>query len=131
MKYEIPQLLKNETGGAIVNVSSLAGLLGFPGHSAYAASKHGVIGLTKSAALEYAQKGIRINAVCPAFTRTPMVDELEEARPDLKGKLSRAIPLNRLGTPEEIAAAILYLCSDAASFITGHALPLDGGAMAQ
>lgn len=131
MKSEIPALLQNPSGGAIVNVSSIAGLLGFPGHSAYVASKHGVIGLTKSAALEYATYNLRINAVCPAFTRTPMVDQLEEARPELKGNLPRGIPLKRLGTPQEIAAAILYLCSDAASFITGHALPLDGGLMAQ
>ena len=104
-----------------------AGLIGFRYASAYAASKHGVIGLTRSAALEYANKGVRINAVCPGFTDTPMVDELTEANPKMAEATIKAIPMRRLGTPEEIAAAVLWLCSPDSSFVTGHALAIDGG----
>ncbi|MBT3479187.1 MAG: glucose 1-dehydrogenase [Candidatus Marinimicrobia bacterium] len=127
MKYEIPHMLKLESQCAIVNVSSIAGLVGMKRNAPYTASKHGVIGLTKSAALEYANNNLRINAVCPAFTDTAMLDEMSIEKPDLKEKLHQGIPMNRLGNPQEIADAILYLCSDKASFITGHAMPLDGG----
>ncbi len=129
MKYELPQMLK-QGGGSIVNLASVAGLVGFPGHAAYAATKHAVIGLTKTAALEYVRKRIRVNAVCPAFTETPMVEEMMETTPAFEEKLVSAIPARRLGKPEEIAAAILYLCSEQAGFITGHALTLDGGLVA-
>ena len=125
MKAEIPGMLHH--GGSIVNVSSMAGLRPFPLHSAYAASKHGVIGLTVSAALEYASKGVRINAVCPAFTQTAMVDQLLSYGPKMGERLNRAIPMQRLGTPDEIADAILWLLSDASSFVTGVALPVAGG----
>ncbi len=127
MKQVIPVMLE-AGGGAIVNVASVAGLVGYPRHAAYAASKHGVIGLTRTAALEYGRRGIRINAVCPGFTRTPMVEEgLIAEGAEAEERLVSRVPLGRLGTPEEIAASILYLCSDAAGFMVGHALTLDGG----
>lgn len=129
MRHEIPAMLAGG-GGAIVNVASVAGLVAFPGFAAYAASKHAVVGLSKSAAVEYARHGIRINAVCPAFTDTPMVDALKSARPDLADKLHLGIPMKRLGKPAEIADGIVYLCSEKASFIVGHTLPLDGGLVA-
>lgn len=125
MKYQIPHMIKD--GGAIINISSAAGLSGFAKHSAYAAAKHGVIGLTKSAAIEYARKGLRVNAVCPAFTETPMVAGLREVNPKLGKALPTTMPMGRLGDPAEIAAAILFLASDQAGFITGTALPVDGG----
>jgi NAD(P)-dependent dehydrogenase (short-subunit alcohol dehydrogenase family) len=130
MKYEIPLLLR-QPGGVIVNLSSVAGVTGFPGHAAYTASKHGVIGLTKTAALEYAKRGLRINAICPAYTRTPMVERIMREKPDLQTKLQSRIPIGRLGTPQEIAAAAIYLCSDSGSFITGHSFIMDGGIMAE
>ncbi len=126
MKYELEPML-NQSSGAIVNVSSAAGLTGLRHASAYSASKHGVVGLTRSAALEYARKNIRINAVCPGFTDTPLVDELAAANPKMVEATINAIPMRRLGTPEEIAQAILWLCSDDSSFVTGHALTVDGG----
>lgn len=127
MKAELPNMLQNR-GGSIVNISSMAGLRPFPMHSAYAASKHGVIGLTSSAAYEYASKGIRVNAICPAFTQTAMVDELKSyGGPEMGERLARAIPMRRLGTTDEIAEAILWLLSDASSFVTGVALPVSGG----
>jgi len=104
---------------------------GFPGHAAYTASKHGVIGLTKAAAIEYAQLGIRVNAICPAYTRTPMLDRMLQQKPDLEAKLIFRVPLRRLCTTAEIAQAAIYLFSDAAAFITGHSLVLDGGIMAE
>lgn len=127
MRAEIQQMLKQGGGGAIVNVSSVSGLVGFPNNIAYAASKHAVIGLTRTAALEYAKKNIRVNAVCPVFTITPLVTEMFEIIGDLKDKLEVAIPMKRFGQASEIADAIVYLCSNAASFITGHSLPIDGG----
>ena len=130
MKYEIPLMLR-QNGSAIVNLSSVAGVTGFPAHSAYTASKHGVIGLTKTAALEYAKAGLRVNAVCPCYTRTPMLERIVRAKPDLEAKLQARVPLGRLGTPEEIAAAVVYLCTENASFITGHALVMDGGIVAE
>jgi NAD(P)-dependent dehydrogenase (short-subunit alcohol dehydrogenase family) len=130
MKHEIPLMLRSG-GGAIVNMSSVAGVTGFPGHTAYTASKHGVIGLTKTAALEYAKSGIRVNALCPCYTRTPMLERMLQTRPDLEAKLEGRVPMGRLGTAEEIAAAALYLCGGNGSFITGHALVMDGGIMAE
>ncbi len=126
MKYEIPPMLEHGHG-AIVNVASAAGLIGFRYASAYAASKHGVVGLTRSAALEYARKGIRINAVCPGFTETPMVAGIGETDPHMLESTVHAIPMRRLGRPDEVAQAIVWLCSEDSSFVTGHALAVDGG----
>lgn len=130
MKYEIPLLLKGPSG-VIINISSVAGVTGFVGHAGYAASKHGVVGLTRTAAIEYAKSGLRVNAICPCYTRTPMVERLVEAKPQMGAKLQSRIPLGRMGTPEEIAAASLYLSSASAAFITGHTLMMDGGIMAE
>jgi NAD(P)-dependent dehydrogenase (short-subunit alcohol dehydrogenase family) len=130
MKYELKQM-QAQGSGVIVNTASVAGLVGFPGHSAYSASKHAVIGLTKTAALEYARRGIRVNAVCPGYTRTPMVERVFEQAPEMQAKVTQAMPIGRIGTPQEIAAAIVYMCSDSAAFMTGHALVLDGGLIAQ
>ncbi|AFZ26830.1 dehydrogenase of unknown specificity, short-chain alcohol dehydrogenase like protein [Cylindrospermum stagnale PCC 7417] len=128
MKYQIPQMLK-QGGGAIVNNSSIAGLIGFANISIYAASKHGVIGLTKSLALEHAKDNIRINAVCPGTIETDMVDRGfgEEG----KIKIMALHPIGRLGKSEEIASAVTWLCSDGASFVTGQSLAIDGGFTAQ
>ena len=123
MRYEIRQMLA-QGGGAIVNTSSQGGVTGFPGQAAYIACKHAVIGLTRTAAIDYAAKGIRINAVCPI--RTPMAEELMRRNPSLKTELVRDIPAGRLGNPEEIANAVLWLCSPQASFVDGHALLVDG-----
>lgn len=130
MKYEIQQMLK-QGGGAIVNTASVAGLVGFQGTPAYVASKHGVVGLTKAAALEYATSVIRINAVCPGVIRTPMIDRIVAARPQMEEVYTAMHPVGRLGEPEEIAEAVVWLCSDAASFVTGHAMVVDGGLVAQ
>lgn len=130
MKYEIPLMLRNG-GGSIVNMASVAGVTGFVAHSAYTASKHGVIGLTKTAALEYSKSGLRVNAVCPCYTQTPMVERLAREEPGLQARLQTRIPLGRLGKPEEIAAAVLYLCGEQAAFITGQSLIIDGGIMAE
>lgn len=130
MRAELDVMTK-QGSGAIVNVSSVAGLSGFPNNVAYAASKHAVVGMTKSAGLEYAKKGIRVNAVCPVFTITPLVTGMFDViGDDMKDKLEASIPMKRFGKPEEIAEAIVWLCSDASSFITGHALPIDGGMVA-
>jgi NAD(P)-dependent dehydrogenase (short-subunit alcohol dehydrogenase family) len=129
MKYEIPQMLK-QGKGAIVNTSSAAGLVGAPSNPAYPASKHGVVGLTKCTALEYARKGIRVNCVCPGPTRTGMNEELVAANPEIVKAMDRKVPMGRIGEPEEVAAAAIFLCSDEASYITGHALPVDGGIVA-
>jgi NAD(P)-dependent dehydrogenase (short-subunit alcohol dehydrogenase family) len=130
MKYEVPQLLK-QGGGAIVNTASGAGLIGVAGLSAYVASKHGVVGLTKTAALEYAKSGIRVNAVCPGVIQTPMVARLTAHQPQMAEAMVAAEPMGRAGKPEEIAEAVVWLCSDAASFVTGHAMSVDGGYVAQ
>ena len=130
LKYEIPAMLAGG-GGAIVNMSSVAGLAGGRIGSAYYASKHGVVGLTKAAAFEYAAAGIRVNAVCPSWMRTSLTDPYMRDDPQLEAQIIASHPLGRLGTPEEVAAAVVWLCSDAASFITGHALPVDGGRLAQ
>jgi NAD(P)-dependent dehydrogenase (short-subunit alcohol dehydrogenase family) len=126
MKYELRQM-REQGSGAIVNNSSIAGLIGIAGRAAYHASKHGVIGLTKSAALEYASMGVRINAVCPGTIDTPMVADMLAKEPDAMKDTLRDLPIGRLGRPEEIAAAVLWLCSSGASFVVGHALVVDGG----
>lgn len=116
------------SGGTIVNIASVLGLVGFAGAAAYVAAKHGVIGLTKVAAIEFAARSIRVNAVCPGFVETPMLERVGvTSDPDRRVQIEGLHPINRLGRPEEIAGAVLYLCSDAASFVTGHALVVDGG----
>jgi NAD(P)-dependent dehydrogenase (short-subunit alcohol dehydrogenase family) len=130
MKYEILQMLK-QGGGAIVNTSSVAGLVGLRGSPAYAASKHGILGLTKTAALEYAKAGLRINAVCPGLVDTPMIDRQTRRDSQIVTKLTAAEPVGRMAAPEEVAQSVLWLCSEAASFVTGHALAVDGGLLAQ
>lgn len=126
MKYELIQMRK-QGSGAIVNNSSIGGLIGIPGRAIHHASKHGVIGLTKSAALEYASMGIRINAVCPGTIETRMVAEMLAKEPDAMKDILRDQPIGRLGRAEEIAAPVLWLCSPGASFVIGHALAVDGG----
>lgn len=130
MRSELEHMLKR-SAGAIVNCSSVAGLVGFPQLPAYAASKHGVIGLTRAAALECGKSGIRINAVCPGAIRTPMLDRIMSSTADMNRQLVASEPIGRLGTPEEIGKAVVWLCSDDASFVTGHALAVDGGWVAQ
>ncbi|MFC1920085.1 SDR family oxidoreductase [Chloroflexota bacterium] len=130
MKYEISQMLK-QGGGAIVNTASTAGLVGVVvGVPAYVASKHGVVGLTKAAALEYARTGIRINALCPGTTITPLVQRFWDADPSLKETAGENIPIGRLANPEEIAETAVWLCSDKASYITGYPIAVDGGRVA-
>jgi NAD(P)-dependent dehydrogenase (short-subunit alcohol dehydrogenase family) len=126
MKYELRHM-RTQGSGAIVNNSSIGGLIGLPGRAAYHASKHGVLGMTKSAALEYAARGIRINAVCPGTIDTPMVAEMLAKEPEAMKEILRDQPIGRLGRPDEIAAAVLWLCSSGASFVIGHALVVDGG----
>ena len=116
---------------AIVNCSSIAGLVGFPGISAYVSSKHGVIGLTKTAALEYAKSGIRVNSICPGVIQTPMIERFTHGEAQIQRQLIDGEPLGRVGQPEEVATAALWLCSDQSSFVTGHALAVDGGWVAQ
>jgi NAD(P)-dependent dehydrogenase (short-subunit alcohol dehydrogenase family) len=131
MKYEIIQMLK-QGGGTIVNTASIMGLVGsWSGTSAYNASKHGVVGLTKTAALEYAKSGIRVNAVCPGYIRTPLLESTLTSRPDMEEQIVSRHPVGRMGHPEEIAEAVVWLCSDAASFVTGHTMTVDGGYVAQ
>lgn len=126
MKYELRQMRK-QGSGAIVNNSSLGGLVGLPGRAIYHASKHGVLGLTKSAALEYAARGISINAICPGTIDTPMVAEMVAKDPEAMKEILKEQPIGRLGKPEEIASAVLWLCSPGAGFVIGHALAIDGG----
>jgi NAD(P)-dependent dehydrogenase (short-subunit alcohol dehydrogenase family) len=130
MQSEIRQMLK-QGGGAIVNMASVAGLIGSRIGSAYAASKHGVVGLTKAAALEYAEAGIRVNAVCPSWVDTPLTDPVAQSRPEMRERLVSRQPTGRLCTVEEVAAAAVWLASEASSFVTGHALPVDGGVVIQ
>ena len=126
MKHEIQQMLKLNKG-AIVNCASIAGLSGFAGLSAYVATKHGVVGLTKSAALEYAKQGIRVNAVCPGVIHTAMIDRITGRDKEVEKQYIAMEPIGRMGNPEEVAEAVVWLCSDAASFVTGIAMPVDGG----
>ena len=126
MKYEIPVMLK-QGGGVIVNTSSGAGVKGFPGGAAYVAAKHGVVGLSKSAALDYAASNIRINAICPEITDTEMMQRFSGGTPEGRAAVIAQEPIGRMGTPEEISAAVVWLCSDAASFATGHAMVADDG----
>jgi NAD(P)-dependent dehydrogenase (short-subunit alcohol dehydrogenase family) len=129
MKYEIAQML-HQGGGTIVNTASAAGLVGLPYASAYVASKHGVVGLTKTAALEYAQQGIRVNCVCPGYIQTPMTAQGMND-PEQMARIIAREPIGRVGQPEEVAEAVVWLCSDAASFVTGHTMTVDGGYVAQ
>ncbi len=129
LKYEIQQMLKQGGGGAIVNMASVAGLIGSAGGATYSASKHGVMGLTKAAALETARSGIRINVVCPAVIETPMGERLF-GEPEVKKVALSLHPIGRFGTPMEIAEAVVWMCSDRASFMTGQSLVLDGGFLA-
>jgi NAD(P)-dependent dehydrogenase (short-subunit alcohol dehydrogenase family) len=126
MKHELRHM-RERGGGAIVNCSSLGGLVGLPRRAAYHASKHGVIGLTRSAALEYASRGIRINAICPGTIDTPMVADMLQKQAEAMKEIMRDQPIGRLGRSDEIAAAVLWLCSPGASFVIGVALPVDGG----
>ena len=130
MKAEIPHMLR-QGGGAIVNTASAAGLTGSPGLPAYVASKHGVVGLTRAAAIEYGREKVRINCVCPGPIRTPMLGRLLSSRPEMEQRFASAEPLKRLGEPAEIGEAVAWLCSDAASYVTGHAMSVDGGYMAK
>ena len=127
MKYELLQLKKQGTEGAIVNCSSMGGLIGVPGRSVYHASKHGILGLTKSSALEYASRGIRINAVCPGIIETPMVANMLATESDAMDELMKQVPIGRLAKAEEVAEVVLWLCSSAASYVIGQAIAVDGG----
>ena len=126
MKYELRHMLR-QGAGAIVNTSSVAGFIGLPGESAYVAAKHAVLGLTRTAALEYADHGIRVNAVCPGVIRTPMTEFFLDGDPEAERAAVARHPMGRLGEPAEIADAVVWLCSDEASFVTGHPLVVDGG----
>lgn len=130
MKYQIPVML-NQKHGSIVNCSSIAGVVGFEGISAYVASKHGVIGLTQTAALEYAKLNIRVNAVCPGVIQTPMIERFVHGEEKLQEQLIEKEPIGRVGQPEEIASAVLWLSSDVSSYVTGHSLVVDGGWIAR
>jgi NAD(P)-dependent dehydrogenase (short-subunit alcohol dehydrogenase family) len=130
MKHEIPLILR-QGGGAIVNTSSGAGVIGIKGSPAYTAAKHGVIGLTKAAALDYAAQNVRINAVCPGYIDTPMMGRFTGGTPEGRAKVIAEEPAGRMGKPEEIAAAVLWLCSDGAAFMVGHAMVVDGGQTVQ
>lgn len=126
MKYQLQQM-RQQGSGAIVNNSSLGGLVGVPGRAAYHAAKHGVIGMTKSAGLEYADRGVRINAICPGIIETPMVAGMLEGETEIMNEMMRDVPIRRLGTAQEVADAVLWLCSPGSRFIVGVALPVDGG----
>ncbi len=130
MKYELQQMVQ-QGGGAIVNTASVAGMVGWRGAPAYSAAKQGVVALTRTAALEYARAGIRVNAVCPGVVRTPMVERLLGSSPNMAEKFVRLEPLGRFAEPEEVATAAAWLLSDAASFVTGHCLVVDGGLTVQ
>ncbi|MBM3847206.1 MAG: SDR family oxidoreductase [Verrucomicrobia bacterium] len=129
LKYEL-EVMARQRCGVIVNMASVAGLVGFVNHAAYTAAKHGVVGLTRTAALEYARHGVRVNAVCPSYTQTPMLERVAGRIPGLKARLASIAPLGRLCASREVAEAVSYLFSDAAAFITGQTLVLDGGIVA-
>jgi len=129
MKQEILQMLE-QGGGAIVNNSSVDGLRGFPESASYAAAKHGVVGLTRTAALQYARQKVRVNAVCPGWIETPPVENYVRRTPEAQQEILDQEPIGRLGKPEEVAEAVLWLCSDGASFVLGHPMAVDGGYMA-
>lgn len=129
MKYELRQMLQ-QGGGVIVNTSSTAGMAGSRGVSAYVASKHGIVGLTKAAALEYARRNIRVNAVLPGTIHTPLIDSFTGGDEQILAQFAESEPIGRLGAPEEVASAVLWLCSDGASFVTGATLAVDGGRLA-
>lgn len=130
MKFQIPQMLK-QGRGSIINCASIAGVVGFQNSAAYVASKHGIVGLTKTAALEYAKSNIRVNAVCPGVIQTAMIDRYVQGDEKVRALLSAGEPMGRMGVPDEIASAVLWLGSEGASFVTGHALVVDGGWVAQ
>jgi len=130
MKYELEAMIKAGKG-AIVNCASIAGLVGFQGLPAYVASKHGVVGLTKTTALEYVKQGIRVNAVCPGVIKTPMIDRFTGKDKVAEKQYEDMEPIGRMGEPEEVAEAVIWLCSDEASFVTGNAMAVDGGWIAQ
>jgi NAD(P)-dependent dehydrogenase (short-subunit alcohol dehydrogenase family) len=127
MKSQLRQMLKQEGGGVIVNVADAGGLVAVPNRAIYAASKHAVIGLTRTAAVEYAKSGIRVNSLCPGAVKTPMLARMLEREPGRDKKLKAAHPMGRLADPAEVASAALWLCSEQASFVTGHQLAIDGG----
>jgi NAD(P)-dependent dehydrogenase (short-subunit alcohol dehydrogenase family) len=127
MKSQLRQMLKQEGGGVIVNVADAGGLVAAPHRAIYSASKHAVVGLTRSAAIEYAKEGIRINSICPGAVKTPMLARMLEREPGRDKKLKAAHPMGRVADPAEIASAALWLCSEHASFVTGHQLAVDGG----
>lgn len=130
MKNQIP-IMQKQGNGVIINCASVAGLVGFSGLPAYVASKHGIVGLTKTAALEYAKSGIRVNAVCPGVIKTDMIDRLTGSQKEAEEQFAEMEPVGRLGEPEEVANAVVWMCSDEASFVTGHAMAVDGGWVAQ
>jgi NAD(P)-dependent dehydrogenase (short-subunit alcohol dehydrogenase family) len=132
MKYELEQMLKQRGGGSIVNMASILGWVGFANAPAYVAAKHGVLGLTKTAAIEYATQNIRINAICPAFIYTPLLEHAGMTEgTDMYNFIAGLHPMKRMGKPEEVADLVLWLCSDGASFVTGSAYLVDGGYVAQ
>jgi len=131
IKCEIEQMIRQENGGSIVSTSSAAGLIGIPGAASYNASKHGVIGLTKTVALEYASKNVRVNAVCPGFIETPMLDRVTDASEKIREQLIKAVPMRRVAKAAEIAEATAWLLSDKSSYVTGVSIPVDGGWVAQ
>jgi NAD(P)-dependent dehydrogenase (short-subunit alcohol dehydrogenase family) len=130
MKYEIEQML-GHGGGAIVNLSSIYGVVAAAGTAAYTASKHAVVGLTRTAALDYAEQGIRVNAISPGYIRTPMVESVIAQRPELEQWMASRTPMGRIGSADEIGHVAVWLCSDAASYVNGMIMPVDGGLTAQ
>jgi NAD(P)-dependent dehydrogenase (short-subunit alcohol dehydrogenase family) len=131
MKHQVPEMLKSGTKTAIVNCASIAGLVGFSGLPAYVASKHAIVGLTKTTALEFAKSGLRVNAVCPGVIKTPMIDRFTGKKKEAEQQFIAAEPIGRMGEPEEVADTVIFLCSEKSSFITGHAMAVDGGWIAQ